>query len=158
VSFLSKAEVRKWPVIGWLTEKSGALYIQRGGQNASQLASQKIADRINHEGDSVMVFPEATTTDGKDVKKFHARIFAPALDHGLRVQPIALRYLTKEGEYHPKVAWGDESFLSNVFDVLGESSIYVELHFLEMIDASDFAERKHLSEHARKQIREIVAS
>lgn len=156
VAFLSKAEVRKWPVIGWLTEKSGALYIQRGDANASSLASQKIADKINQGHDSVMVFPEATTTDGKDVKKFHARIFAPAIDHNLRVQPIAIRYLTKEGVHHPKVAWGDESFLTNVFDVLGETTIHVEINFLAVIEAKDFLERKHLSEHAYEQVREVV--
>lgn len=155
-SFLSKAEVRKWPVIGWLTEKSGALYIQRGGENASRIASQKIADKINNGHDRVMVFPEATTTDGKDVKKFHARIFAPAIDHGLQVQPIAIRYLDKEGRYHPKVAWGDESFMKNVFNILGEPTIYVELHFLAMIDSKEFSERRHLSEHAHQKIRDIV--
>ena len=156
VAFLSKAEVRKWPVIGWLTEKSGALYILRGSANASQVASQKVAEKINSGQDSVMVFPEATTTDGRDVKKFHARIFAPAMDHGLRVQPIAIKYLTESGEHHPKVAWGDESFLSNVFGVLGETTIHVELHFLDIIEAKDFAERKQLSEHAYQQVRDVV--
>ena len=82
VAFLSKAEVRKWPVIGWLGEKGGTVFIQRGGHNASQLASTKIAEKINT-GDNILVFPEATTTDGEDVKRFHARIFAPAIDHEL---------------------------------------------------------------------------
>ena len=155
VAFLSKAEIRKWPAIGWLGEKGGTVYIQRGGTNASQIASVKIADKINS-GDSVLVFPEATTTNGEDVKRFHPRIFAPALDHALTIQPIAIRYLDEEGKPHPSVVWGDESFLTNLFQVLGEPVIYVKLTFLPRLQASDYSERKHLSEQAHDDIREVV--
>ena len=155
VAFLSKAEIRKWPVIGWLGEKGGTVFIQRGGKNASQIASETIAKNINT-GDSVLVFPEATTTDGTDVKQFHARIFAPALDHHLRVQPIAIRYLDENGNCHPNVIWGDESFLSNLLQVIGETNIYVELNFLPSIDAECFTERKPLANLAYEKIREVV--
>jgi len=156
VTFLSKAEIRKWPVLGWLTKKSGTLYIQRGGKNASQTASQNIADTITSGTDRVIVFPEATTTDGKDVKCFHARIFAPAIDHSLSVQPICIRYLDKKGNSHPKMIWGDESFMSNLFAILGEAHIQVELNFLEPIDGGKYSERKELANQARENIRECL--
>ena len=155
VAFLSKAEIRKWPVIGWLGEKGGTVFIKRGGLNASKIASEKIAENI-HAGDSVLVFPEATTTDGADVKRFHARIFAPAIDHDLLVQPIAIRYLDENGERHPHIEWGDESFMSNLTKILGVSNIHVEIHFLPLLNAGEFFERKHLAEHAYQQIRESV--
>lgn len=155
VAFLAKSEIRKWPMIGWLGEKSGTVYIQRGGQNASQNASEKIAENI-HSEDSVLVFPEGTTTDGKDVRHFHPRIFAPALDHSLRVQPVAICYLDSEGNPHSNVPWQNESFLSNVFKILGESTIQVELSFLPILEADGFTERKHLANHAYNQIREVV--
>jgi 1-acyl-sn-glycerol-3-phosphate acyltransferase len=155
VAFLSKAEIRQWPVIGWLGKKGGTVFIKRGGKGASEIASKKIAQKIQS-GDSVLVFPEATTTDGKDIKRFHARIFAPAIDHGLHIQPIAVRYLDKNGNYHPNVAWGDESFISNLVTILGESSIHVQLTFLPVIKAKDFSERKQLANQAYEQIRFIV--
>jgi len=155
VAFLSKAEIRQWPVIGWLGEKGGTVFIKRGGKGASGIASKKIAQKINS-NDSVLVFPEATTTDGKDLKRFHARIFAPAIDHGLPIQPIAIRYLDATGNYHPNVVWGDESFMSNLITILGESTIHVELTFLPVINAQDFSERKHLANQAYEQIRSIV--
>lgn len=155
VAFLSKAEIRKWPIIGWIGEKYGTVFIQRGGENASQLAAQKIAEKIKSY-DHVLVFPEATISDGEDVKHFHARIFAPAIDHGLRVQPIAIRYLDKEGKPHPSVVWGDESFLSNLIQILGESSVFVELNFLPLLESNGFSERKQLAELAYNQIRDIV--
>ncbi len=155
VAFLAKSDIRKWPIIGWLTIKSGSLFIQRGGTNAARLASQKIANKING-GDSVLVFPEGTTTDGDDVRCFHARIFAPALDYKLRVQPVALRYLDPDGSRHPNIVWGEESFVSNVFKILGESSIIAEITFLPPINAAEYSERKEVANLAYQVIRNQV--
>ena len=81
-AFLSKAEVRSWPLIGWLGEQGGTVFIKRGSNNAAQQASQKIADSIVT-GDNILVFPEGTTGSGDRLKPFHARIFASALDYQL---------------------------------------------------------------------------
>ncbi len=153
--FLSKAEVRKWPVIGWLGEKGGTVYIQRGGKNASQIASQQIANKI-HAGDNILVFPEGTITTAGDVRRFHARIFAPALDHHLAVQPIAVQYLNDNGEPHSSVLWDDQSFMSSLLGILGETSIHVIITFLPLISADECSERKQLAELCETQIKSIV--
>ena len=153
--FLSKAEVRKWPVIGWLGEKGGTVYIERGGKNASQIASQEIANKI-HAGDNILVFPEGTTSTAGDVRRFHARIFAPVMDHKLSVQPIAVQYLNDKGEPHPSVAWEDQSFMSNLVGIIGETSINVIVTFLPLIPAGEFSERKRIAELSENQIRSIV--
>lgn len=150
-AFLSKAEVRKWPVIGWLGEKGGTVFIQRGGKNASQIASQKIAETIQG-GDNILIFPEATTSDGKTLKRFHARIFAPAIDYHLPVQPIAIRYLNEQGELHPKVVWGDESFMRNLMGILGETGIFAEVTFCPIVEGHQFNERKRIAEYTEDQV------
>ncbi|KAG1694956.1 1-acyl-sn-glycerol-3-phosphate acyltransferase [Nymphon striatum] len=153
--FLSKAEVRKWPVIGWLGEKGGTVYIERGGKNASQIASQEIAKKINA-GDNILVFPEGTTSTAGDVRRFHARIFAPAMDHNLSVQPIAVQYLDDNGEPHPSVLWENQSFMANLIGIIGETSINVIITFLPMIPAGEFTERKRIAELSESQIKSIV--
>jgi 1-acyl-sn-glycerol-3-phosphate acyltransferase len=153
--FLSKAEVRKWPAIGWLGNKSGTVFIQRGGRNASQKASEEIVNKINA-GDNILVFPEGTTGLGNDVKGFYARVFAPALDHQLLVQPIAIQYFNHKGEYQSNLAWDDESFMTNLLRVLGEPTIKVVLTFLPMIDTSQYKHRKQVSELAQKQISQVI--
>jgi len=154
VSFLSKAEIRQWPVIGWLAEKSGTLFIDRGGKNASQNASEKISERII-EGHSVLIFPEATTTDGRDVKRFHPRLFAAAIDHELSVQPVSIRYLDKEGQRHPRAAFVDqEAFIPNLLKILGDPWITAEVTLLPKIEAHRLVKRNQLAELARNQIRE----
>ncbi len=153
--FLSKAEVRKWPVIGWLGEKGGTVYIKRGGVNASQIASQEIANKI-HAGDNILVFPEGTTSTAGDVRRFHARIFAPVMDHKLSVQPIAVQYLNDKGDPHPSVLWENQSFMSNLVGIIGETSINVILTFLPLIPAAEFSERKRIAELCENQIKSIV--
>lgn len=155
VGFLSKSEIRKWPLIGWLGEQSGTVFIQRGGKNASQVAAKAIAEKI-HDNDSVLVFPEGTTSTGKNVSRFHARIFAPALDHQLLVQAIAIQYLDDHGQMHPKAVWNDELFFSNLIGVLGQTNIHAVLTILPLVDARNFTERRQLAELVENQIRDIV--
>ena len=155
--FLSKSEVRKWPLIGWLGDKSGTIFIERGGKNASQVAAKAIAEKI-FAGDNILVFPEGTTSSGDNVKHFHARIFAPALDHQLSVQPIVVQYLDEQGQLHPKAVWNNQSFMSNMLGVLAQHRIRVILTFLPVIDAQQFTERRQLADLVENQIRDVVLS
>lgn len=157
VGFLSKAQVRKWPVIGWLGEKSGTVFINRGAKNASQVAAKAIAEKIQA-GDNILVFPEATTTSGENIKRFHARIFAPALDHQLLVQPLVIRYLDDQGQIHPGSIWKEQSFMKNMMGVLAQSNIRVVLTYLPVVDAKQFNERRELAELLENQIRDVVLS
>ena len=156
VGFLSKAEIRRWPVIGWLAEKSGTLFIDRGRKNASQNAAEKISERIIS-GHSVLIFPEATTTDGSDVKRFHPRLFAAALDHGLSVQPVSIRYLDKDGQRHSKAAFVDrETFIPNLLKIVGDPWITAEITLLPIIESQHFTKRNQLGDYAHDQIRETI--
>ncbi len=153
-TFLSKSEVRQWPVIGWLGKKSGTVFIKRGGKNASKNASQQIAETIRG-GDSVLIFPEGTTSDGTGMKRFHARIFAPAIDHHLPVQPIAIHYFDAQGNTHQNTHWGDESFMRNLMGILGGEAILAELTFLPVVAGSKFSERRRIAEYTEKGINAI---
>ncbi len=157
VGFLSKKEVRQWPLIGWLGDKGGTVFIDRGGKNASQVAAKAIAKKINN-GDSILVFPEGTTGSGENVMRFHARIFAPALDHQLLVQPISIRYLDQNGQPHPRAVWLDHSFMHNLLGVLASSNMRVEVNFLPIVDAKAFSGRRQLAELVENQIRDVLLS
>ena len=88
--FLSKYEVRKWPVVGWLAARAGTVFIRRGDGQAGEI-SRHIADRLRKQG-LLTLFPEGTTTDGRSVRPFFSRLFAAAIDTGTDVVPVALRY------------------------------------------------------------------
>ena len=157
IRFLSKQEVANWPVIGWLATCGGTLYIERGKQGAAQQAADGISASLR-KGDLVVVFPEATTSNGLDVRPFHARLFSSAIEAGVPVQPIALRYRNQQGEPCTKVPYVDEmSMLDNLLGFLGEKTLYMEIHYLEPLQAAEY-DRKQLAGMAEAQIREVVLS
>ena len=69
LSFLSKADVRGWPVAGWLAAKAGSLFIRRGAGD-SQLIRQQMHHHLS-QGLPLLMRPEGTTTDGRCVRIFH---------------------------------------------------------------------------------------
>lgn len=152
IRFLSKAEVRQWPLIGWLADKAGTLFIARGQSGAAKQASQHLVSVIQ-QGDHVLFFPEGTTTDGTSVRRFHARLFAPAIDAQVAVQPIALYYPDTEGQASPVVPYiNDDSLLSNLWRIAGQRQLQAVVTFLDLVPSQDQA-RKELASACEDQIR-----
>ena len=89
LSFLSKAEVRTWPVAGWLAHKAGTLFIRRGGGD-SQLLRRQISQHLQQQC-PLLIFPEGTTTDGRSLRTFHGRLLASAIDSEVPLQPVGVR-------------------------------------------------------------------
>lgn len=131
--FLSKAEVKNWPLIGWLAHRTGTLFIQRGTTGAAQKSLAEITHCLQS-GGSVVVFPEGTTTDGTSVKRFHSRLLQAAIDARVKIQPVALRYPHHQG-VNPYVPYIDDmSFMDSVLGLLHASTLQVELNFLTPLD------------------------
>lgn len=92
VRFVAKSEIRSWPVIGWLCEKTGTLFIERARKRDAHRVLHDITD-VMLQGDLVGVFPEGTTTDGSDVLPFHANLMQAPISGGLPVLPLGLSYV-----------------------------------------------------------------
>ncbi|MBU0654894.1 MAG: 1-acyl-sn-glycerol-3-phosphate acyltransferase [Gammaproteobacteria bacterium] len=153
--FLSKQEVRHWPVIGWLADKSGTLFITRGKAGAAAQASTTILQAMQG-GRAVLLFPEGTTTTGNDVRTFHARLFAPAFDANVPVQPVAIRYPQADGQTNPLVPYVDQQSLGeNLKAILGEKELHAEIHFLPLVYPVGM-DRKTLAAQCEQQVRGVV--
>ncbi len=153
--FLSKAEVRRWPVIGWLSHKAGTLFIQRGASGASQKSMLEIIECLQS-GGSVVVFPEGTTTDGSYVRNFHGRLLQAAIDAKVKIQPIALRYPYGDSINKQVPYIDDMTFIDSVLGLIQSKPLLVELDFLTPIDAhiidADDSSRKQLAQLSREAI------
>lgn len=121
--FLSKAEVGRWPVIGWLATQAGTLFIQRGSGNASQ-ARHEIASTLLS-GQSVLVFPEGTTTAGVTVLPFHNRLLHAAVDAGMDIQPLSIGYLRNGQADHLAPFIGDDEFQHHLIRMLRQPAVEV---------------------------------
>ena len=95
--FIAKSEVRDWPIIGWLSRSCGTVFIERALRQNAAKVNRRIG-QLFEQGISIGLFPEGTTTDGKKVGHFHSALIQPAIDAGIRVQPMALRYQENGGE------------------------------------------------------------
>lgn len=152
LGFLSKSEVRGWPLAGWMAATAGTFFIERGGNQVAEV-SQRIAERIAA-GGSLVVFPEGTTSPGLGVRRFHPRLFAIAQQPGLRVQPVALAYGRGDASGRdlevPFV--GEQSLLANLWVLLRHPGVEAEVHLLPPFDGPGGDDRRTLSERARSAI------
>jgi 1-acyl-sn-glycerol-3-phosphate acyltransferase len=97
VAFISKSEVRQWPVMGWLAAKNDTVFLKRGSRGHAREIGEQITSRLAAKK-HVAVFPEGTTTDGTHVQHFHAALLQPALAEGYPVLPLAISYWEPNGE------------------------------------------------------------
>lgn len=151
VGFVAKQEIRSWPVVGWLAERGETIFHQRGSTESLGGVMEAMVERLR-QGRPVAVFPEGRTRDGGEVGPFHARIFQPAVEAGVPVQPVALRYGAK-GSAQTVVAYGaHESFFANFMRLLGEPSRVADICFLEPIYPDQIQGRRHIADAARERI------
>ena len=71
-SFVSKADVAKWPLFGFLAGLRQTAYVIRGSSDP-ELASKGVEECLQR-GESLIVFPEGTSTDGQSVIEFKTGI------------------------------------------------------------------------------------
>jgi lyso-ornithine lipid O-acyltransferase len=152
--FVAKSEIRDWPVAGWLADALGTFYLRRGKGGARPLA-EKLRPYLA-DGGSVVIFPEGTTTDGRDLRPFHPRLFSVALEAGVAIQPVALRYRPcREGrDLAPFV--GDDDLFSHILRLLGARGIVVEVHYLAPCRADAGATRDTAASEAEQAVRETL--
>lgn len=127
--FVAKAEIRSWPLAGWLAAGTGTVFIQRGQRHAVHAVAAAMQSRFDR-GEAVGLFPEGTTSEGHDVRAFHASLFEPARELSVAVQPVALRFLHRGRRSGYAAFVGEETLLANMWRVLSTTGVAVEVVFL----------------------------
>jgi 1-acyl-sn-glycerol-3-phosphate acyltransferase len=149
--FVCKADVRDWPLIGWLCQRTETVFMPRGSRRAAHEASGLVADRLR-QGWQVAVFPEGTTSDGTQLLPFHGALLQGAVEAGCRVQPLALRYSDATGRLSDAAAYcGDTTLLQSLRSLASASGLQVRLDILPPLDGRG-AERRELAAAARRSV------
>ena len=116
--YIAKSEVRNWPVAGWLSRRSGTIFIERATPQNASLINQRVSLLLK-QGACIGLFPEGTTTDGRQVGHFHSALIQPAIDAGARMCPIALRYQNDAGKISSTAAFiGDATLVQSIWKIL----------------------------------------
>jgi 1-acyl-sn-glycerol-3-phosphate acyltransferase len=139
--FVAKSEVRDWPILGWLAQRAGTLFIQRARRHHTAALNTQITRALS-EGACVAMFPEGTTTDGRQLRRFFSSLLQPAADAGARLIPVALRYVQPNGELDLTPAYCDDiTLLQSLTRILAARELFAELSFLPSIDTGGKSRR-----------------
>lgn len=154
-AFVSKDEVARWPVIGWLAALNNTVFVARTERNAVRGQADALRAALAT-GQPVALFPEGTTEGGAEILPFRASLLAslfPPLP-GLKVQPVAIDY----GEAAHDIAWvGEEAAAANAKRVLSRrGATFVTIRFLQPIDPAAVGDRKALAAQSRREIVEAL--
>ena len=156
LGFVSKAEIEKWPVIGYLARVGGTVFHRRDSHDsASGVASQMIG-RLES-GGNVAIFPEGGILPGHGVKRFHGRLFAAAIEMAAPVQPVMLRFV-RRGEHDPDMSFrSGEHFVANFFRLLRQAPCQAEVVLLPRLDSAG-RQRRALAAEAELAVRQAFDS
>jgi len=158
IYFVSKAEVAKWPGIGWLARATGTVFIAR---DRSQAVAQVDVFRARlGQGHKLLFFPEGTSTDGQQVLPFKPTLFAAFYDEALRntlaIQPVTVVYHAPKGvDTRHYGWWGDMDFGTHFLATLAQSPQGgVSVIYHNPVQVADFADRKTLAAHLERVVRD----
>jgi 1-acyl-sn-glycerol-3-phosphate acyltransferase len=149
--FVAKADVRHWPLLGWLIGAVGTLFIERERKRDALRVVHQMAEALE-DGDVVAVFPEGTTSDGRALLPFHANLLQAAIAAEVPVQPVALRYTEPGLTWSPTVSWlGATTLVHSMWAIARGRDIRVEVIALGA-RGSAHADRRALSRTLRDDI------
>ncbi len=154
-SFVAKTEVAQWPLFGALAKLQRSVFVDRQSFQAVKQRNEMLA-RLEA-GDSLILFPEGTSSDGNRVLPFKSSLLSVAeLEPGgqpLTVQPVSIAYTMLDGlpmgrYLRPFFAWyGDMDLVSHLWQWAGLGRLTVVVRFHEPVTLAQFGSRKVLSEH-----------
>ena len=161
--FVAKAELAAWPFFGMMAKVAKVVFIDRK-RHATMAARDQLQERLDA-GDTLIMFPEATSGDGNRMKPFKSALFTVAERHAtapdgterpVTIQPVSLAYTRLNGlpmgvGWRPYVAWyGDMDLMPHLRRLLQLGTITCEIIFHPPVTAAAFADRKALAAHCEQ--------
>jgi 1-acyl-sn-glycerol-3-phosphate acyltransferase len=151
VRFVAKSEVRRWPLVGWLSERVGTLFIDQSKARDTLRINRLVTESLRA-GQVFAVFPEGRTSDGSYLLEFHASLLAPALEVDATLQPLAIRYEREDGSLCTEAAFdGVRSLWETVMGITSQREVHVHVRFLAPLAPSG-RRRREIANEAREAI------
>jgi len=135
--FVSKSELRDWPMLGTLATGGGTLYIERAQRKDAMRMVKDMAQSLKN-GEVLAVFPEGTTGDGVGILPFHANLIQSAIDGDAPVQPLALQFIDSQTNTLSMAARyiDDDTLLGSVWSTLNARHLKAIVNFGDLQSAN----------------------
>lgn len=150
VTFVSKAEVARWPVMGALARMGGTVFVRRESRTDAARASDQMAAHLQ-EGRTIVLFPEGTSSDGERVLPFYSALLASAATLGCPVTPVSLHYTLEDGLAGEEVCyWRDMTFGPHLVNLMGKREIRAFVAYGATVPADQ--DRKQLARDLHRRV------
>jgi lyso-ornithine lipid O-acyltransferase len=148
--FVSKCEVKRWPVFGWFASLAGTLFLQRDKRSDVARMIREMRRELDS-GALVVLFPEGTTSDGREVLPFKSSLFEPATIHLYPLSAGFIEYGLNDGDVAEEVCyWKDMTLLPHLFNLFSKRSLEARLHFTELQPTS--TNRKQMARQLHSEV------
>lgn len=148
--FVSKKEVRSWPVYGWLARLAGTIFVDRNRLADAHQANLRMARTLS-EGSVVVLFPEGTSSDGTAVLPFRAALLEAAITSREPVSSAHIGYAVENGSVETEICyWGTMNFFPHLLRLMSLRGIRAQVRFAT--DAQRYEDRKMAASATRKLV------
>jgi 1-acyl-sn-glycerol-3-phosphate acyltransferase len=158
VQFVARIENKHWPILGWMTQQAGAVFVQRSsGRDMARVLAQ-VSDDLQKNGGIIALFPEGKTSNGEAVDTFHGNMLQAAIEATCPVQAVALDYrLAATGARSTAVSYASPlNFAQSLINTLAGGPYVARLQFAPSLPTQGH-NRKHLAAQLRQQIVQMRA-
>lgn len=149
--FVTSNEMKETPFLGQMCLLGGCLFVERRSKAGIAAEVKELSDALL-DGLNVVIFPEATSTNGEAVIRFRRPLFQAAVNSHSKVLPVCLNYRTLDGEKltlknRDKVFWyGDMAFLGHALKLFTHKSVVAELTVMKSLNSEDFGDKNSLAD------------
>lgn len=146
--FVAKADIRSWPIAGWLSAQAGTIFLARGKQREVRRIYEGLVHQLE-QNKRIAFFPEGTTGAQGGLLPFHANLFEAAIEAKVPILPFAVRYVDAQGQLHSAADFiGEMTFAESMKLILAAGEITAELIQLPSIP-TEGAHRREIAQQAR---------
>lgn len=159
ICFVTSKEMHETPVLGLITEMGGCLYVDRKSRLNILGEMQEMADEMK-KGFRVILYPEATSTNGEKVLPFKKTLLMAAAYAQCPIRPFVFNFKKVNGgsvkfEHRDSLCWyGDQTFLAAIWRAFQLKSMEVEIEFLEPMYITEDSDRSEIAERSHRMISE----
>jgi 1-acyl-sn-glycerol-3-phosphate acyltransferase len=151
--FVSKSEVRGWPVFGRLATNGGTIYVDRKSKADAHRVASEIEAALRS-GIRVVLFPEGTSSGGDNVLPFHAPLLESAVRAGVPITPACVGYEIKGGDARQDVCyWGEMTFATHFLGILGKGKIQASVEIGN--SRTDLDDRKKAAKVLHEEVSQL---
>jgi lyso-ornithine lipid O-acyltransferase len=154
--FVSKSEVKWWPLVGWVAQMTGTIFVDRSRRSQTYRVRPQMAERLDA-GARLVLFPEGTSSDGRQMLPFRSSLFEAAVDATAPATAACISYDLLAGDGDPSrdvCYWGDMTMFPHLIKLLSRGGVQATVRFADR--AQVFSERKQAALELQNQVKELV--